>query len=340
MWNTRVGLRRIRHRCQVSRTEKRDVPENGRGGVPVARAAPSRARRSRTEATETRETCARVRFARVTSQPASRHPERGGRFDSWKADGERDGDRLRVEPRAGRPEPEPRERATRLERRRETEKAQVRAEQTGAGASAGFRSTPRDSVRRCRRRRRRRVCRDRRARRETAGVVRGEFAARRVEAHRVQRVARGFQKRRRERRGHDGRRGEERRTRVRVRLRIVRLATVRREMASRARRQQARVGERERARESRRLGLGRDGAGASGAFDDSGGERKRRAGLFGAYLRFFRFPPAFAVRRALAKFGLGPPGSGLDPEAVAVALAVGLPGTDPAAALRVARCGL
>jgi hypothetical protein len=82
------------------------------------------------------------------------------------------------------------------------------------------------------------------------------------------------------------------------------------------------------------------GAGASGAFDDSGGERKRRAGLFGAYLRFFRFPPAFAVRRALAKFGLGPPGSGLDPEAVAVALAVGLPGTDPAAALRVARCGL
>ena len=65
-----------------------------------------------------------------------------------------------------------------------------------------------------------------------------------------------------------------------------------------------------------------------------------RAGLFGAYLRFFRFPPAFAVRRALAKFGLGPPGSGLDPEAVAVALAVGLPGTDPAAALRVARCGL
>ena len=82
------------------------------------------------------------------------------------------------------------------------------------------------------------------------------------------------------------------------------------------------------------------GAGASGAFDDSGGERKRRAGLFGAYLRFFRFPPAFAVRRALAKFGLGPPGSGLDPEAVAVALAVGLPGTEPAAALRVARCGL
>ena len=65
-----------------------------------------------------------------------------------------------------------------------------------------------------------------------------------------------------------------------------------------------------------------------------------RAGLFGAYLRFFRFPPAFAVRRALAKFGLGPPGSGLDPEAVAVALAVGLPGTEPAAALRVARCGL
>ena len=84
-----------------------------------------------------------------------------------------------------------------------------------------------------------------------------------------------------------------------------------------------------------------------GDADDYDGERKRenafsfaRAGLFGAYLRFFRFPPAFAVRRALAKFGLGPPGSGLDPEAVAVALAVGLPGTEPAAALRVARCGL
>ena len=84
-----------------------------------------------------------------------------------------------------------------------------------------------------------------------------------------------------------------------------------------------------------------------GDADDLGEERKRenafsfaRAGLFGAYLRFFRFPPAFAVRRALAKFGLGPPGSGLDPEAVAVALAVGLPGTEPAAALRVARCGL
>ena len=68
--------------------------------------------------------------------------------------------------------------------------------------------------------------------------------------------------------------------------------------------------------------------------------RGARAGVFGAYLRFFGFPTAFAVRRALAKFGLGPPGSGLDPEAVAVALAVGLPGTDPAAALRVARCGL
>ena len=70
------------------------------------------------------------------------------------------------------------------------------------------------------------------------------------------------------------------------------------------------------------------------------GRARKRAGLFGAYLRFFRFPTAFAVRRALAKFGLGAPGSGLDPEAVAVALAVGLPGTEPAAALRVARCGL
>jgi hypothetical protein len=70
------------------------------------------------------------------------------------------------------------------------------------------------------------------------------------------------------------------------------------------------------------------------------GRARKRAGLFGAYLRFFRVPTAFAVRRALAKFGLGAPGSGLDPEAVAVALAVGLPGTEPAAALRVARCGL
>ena len=68
--------------------------------------------------------------------------------------------------------------------------------------------------------------------------------------------------------------------------------------------------------------------------------RSARAGLFGAYLRFFGFPSAFEARRALARFGLGPPGSGLDPEAVAVALAVGLPGIEPAAALRVARCGL
>jgi hypothetical protein len=63
-------------------------------------------------------------------------------------------------------------------------------------------------------------------------------------------------------------------------------------------------------------------------------------GLFGTYLKAFGLPSAPAVRRALAKFGLGPPGSGLDPASVVVALAKELPETNPEAVLRVARCGL
>jgi hypothetical protein len=63
-------------------------------------------------------------------------------------------------------------------------------------------------------------------------------------------------------------------------------------------------------------------------------------GLFGHFLRAFGFPTAQRVRRALARFGCGPPGSGLDPETVAAAVAAGVPGTNPAAVLRIARCGL
>ena len=75
--------------------------------------------------------------------------------------------------------------------------------------------------------------------------------------------------------------------------------------------------------------------------DNSSSEKPRDVrGLFGCFLKARGLPSAPAVRRALAKFGLGPPGSGLDPEAVVVALAVGLPGTKPEAVLRVAKCGL
>ena len=63
-------------------------------------------------------------------------------------------------------------------------------------------------------------------------------------------------------------------------------------------------------------------------------------GLFGWYLGFFRFPTPAEASVALARAGLGAPGSGIDPDAAAAALATGLAGTPPAAILRVARCGV
>ena len=64
------------------------------------------------------------------------------------------------------------------------------------------------------------------------------------------------------------------------------------------------------------------------------------AGLFGCYLRFHRMPSPGEVRAALSSAGLGAPGSGLDPDLVVPALAMGLPGTPPRAILRIAGCGL
>ena len=64
------------------------------------------------------------------------------------------------------------------------------------------------------------------------------------------------------------------------------------------------------------------------------------AGLFGCYLRFFQIPSPAEVRRALASHGMGPPGSGLDPDVVVPVLSVSLPGVPAAAILRVAKCGI
>ena len=64
------------------------------------------------------------------------------------------------------------------------------------------------------------------------------------------------------------------------------------------------------------------------------------AGLFGCYLRFFQIPSPAEVRRALAAQGMGPPGSGLDPDVMVPVLSVGLPGVPSAAVLRVAKCGI